>query len=576
MIVASAQQLDITDGVQLRTYYESLRAQLEGERSSWINHWQQLAKFILPRNQKFNYSDSNKGNRLDTSIVDNTATIAHRTLRAGLAASICSPTRKWRTTKTNDLELNKQKEVKIWLEHVDQVVDEALLKSNFYQTAHQHLGDMGLYGTSAFSIMEDEETDFRCYPWPIGSYCLAGNESRRIDLHLRIVQMTVRQIVGEFGFENCSQQVQQMYTTNTGGQKENWYPVVHIVHRSGYLGGKSLLPDQKPWASIWYELGAYGNDAQSKGNYGLLRKSGFYECPIIATRWDVIGEDFYGISPGMDALGDTMGLQHAQKRKMEAIDKMVKPPMVASPSMVNQKMTLLPGDITFADTREGGNGFKPAFEMRFDVADAVADIRDHQRRINDALYVNLFLMLANSDRREVTAEEIRAKQEEKMLVIGPVLERSTDEFLAPAMRRVLGILSRKGKFKAPPEALSGKKITFEFSSILAQVQRMMGVANLDRFMATVGQEAAVNQGIFDLVDLDAVARTYADLLDVPGVTMRDDKEVAAIRQQKQQQAMQAQQAENAQKLAMAAKNLSGTDTSGQNGLTDLIHARTGI
>jgi len=424
--------------------------------------------------------------------------------------------------------------------------------------------------------MEDEETDFRCYPWPIGSYCLAGNESRRIDLHLRIVQMTVRQIVGEFGFENCSQQVQQMYTTNTGGQKENWYPVVHIVHRSGYLGGKSLLPDQKPWASIWYELGAYGNDAQSKGNYGLLRKSGFYECPIIATRWDVIGEDFYGISPGMDALGDTMGLQHAQKRKMEAIDKMVKPPMVASPSMVNQKMTLLPGDITFADTREGGNGFKPAFEMRFDVADAVADIRDHQRRINDALYVNLFLMLANSDRREVTAEEIRAKQEEKMLVIGPVLERSTDEFLAPAMRRVLGILSRKGKFKAPPEALSGKKITFEFSSILAQVQRMMGVANLDRFMATVGQEATVNQGIFDLVDLDAVARTYADLLDVPGVTMRDDKEVAAIRQQKQQQAMQAQQAENAQKLAMAAKNLSGTDTSGQNGLTDLIHARTGI
>ncbi len=283
-MILSKQQVDVNDGVQLRTFYESLRAWMQTERSSWDSHYEQLARFTMPRHQRFNYSNSDRGERLDQSIVDNTGTIALRTLRAGLTAGICSPTRKWYDLKTNDRKLNEQRDVKIWLEQVEQILGDTLLKSNFYQTAHNTFGELGLYGTSAFMVLEDEKDDIRCQPWPIGSYYIAGDASNRIDLHMRVVQMTNRQMVDEFGYENVSQSMQSIYNSNGGGMKEQWYPIVNVIHRSRYFGGKQVIPGDKPWVSVWYEMGSYGNPDQKKSNYALLRKKGYYECPVIYLR----------------------------------------------------------------------------------------------------------------------------------------------------------------------------------------------------------------------------------------------------------------------------------------------------
>ncbi len=295
--VMNQQQIDVKDGVQLRAFYESLRAWLQTEYSSWMAHHGQLARYIMPRHQRFNYSSSDRGERMDQAIVDNTATIALRTLRAGLTAGICSPTRKWFSFQTNDPDLNKKKDVKIWLEEIERIVGETLLRSNFYQTAHTTFGELGLYGTSAHMILEDEKDGIRCQPWPIGSYYIAGDASNRIDLHLRVVQMTNRQMVDEFGYDNVSQSMQSIYNSNGGGLKEQWYPIVNVIHRARYFGGKQVVDGGKPWVSVWYEMGSYGNPAQSKDNYALLRKTGYWECPVIASRWDIVGEDFYGVSP---------------------------------------------------------------------------------------------------------------------------------------------------------------------------------------------------------------------------------------------------------------------------------------
>lgn len=578
LISRSIQQLNIDNGIELRAYYESLRSQLDTEFSSWRDHYRLLARFVLPRQQRFNYSDVDNGKRLDLSIVDNSATLALRTLGAGLMSGTCTPTRTWFSLLTNDDKLNKQRDVKMWLETVEDILRKALLRSNFYQTAHGTFRELGLYGTSAYQILEDEKDDVRCYPWPIGSYYLSGDDTNRIDLQMRIVQMTVRQIVDKFGYANCSSAVQSLYDSNAGGVKEQWFPIVNVIHRNKYYG-EQVAAKFKPWVSVWYEMGQYGNiDVGSKTkDMGCLRRGGFDENPNITPRWDVIGEDFYGVSPGMDALGDTMSLQWLQKRKSAAIDKMVNPPMVASPTMVNKKMSILPGDVTFVDTRENGHGFKPAFEIKYDISASLEDIREHKGRIDESFYKNLFLMLAGDERnRQVTAEEIRARQEEKMLVLGPVLERSNGEFLEPTIFRYLAILGRKGKIPPPPEALRGKMIRVEFTSILARAQKMLGVANIERFLGLVGNEAAVNQGIFDIVDLDESARLYADLLNVPASMIRDQEMVDAIRARKERQMLAQQQAENAQKMAMAAKNLSETDTTNQNGLTDLIRGQTGI
>ena len=104
--------------------------------------------------------------------------------------------------------------------------------------------------------------------------------------------------------------------------------------------------------------------------------------------------------------------------------------MLANPALMGLKLSTLAGDVTFAETRENSPGFKPAFQIQYQLEHAVADIKETQARIRSALYTDVFLAMLTSDRREMTAEEVRAKSQEKLSLIGPVLNRNDDEILA--------------------------------------------------------------------------------------------------------------------------------------------------
>jgi hypothetical protein len=55
----------------------------------------------------------------------------------------------------------------------------------------------------------------------------------------------------------------------------------------------------------------------------------------------------------MLALGQVKALQVEQKRKAQLIDKATNPPMVAPTSLKNQRVSLLPGDVTYLDVLSG-------------------------------------------------------------------------------------------------------------------------------------------------------------------------------------------------------------------------------
>jgi hypothetical protein len=67
-----------------------------------------------------------------------------------------------------------------------------------------------------------------------------------------------------------------------------------------------------------------------------------------------------------------------------------------------------------AATRAGwrSQSFRPAIDVRLDLGALAADIAEVQGRIKEAFYANLFLMLAESDRREITARDRRAARGE--------------------------------------------------------------------------------------------------------------------------------------------------------------------
>jgi hypothetical protein len=153
-------------------------------------------------------------------------------------------------------------------------------------------------------------------------------------------------------------------------------------------------------------------------------------------------------------------------------------------------------------------------------------------------------MLASSDRREFTATEIAERKEEKLLALGPVLEQLNQDLLDPLIENTFNIMLQQGLLPEPPEELQGMALKIEYTSIMAQAQKAIGISGLDRFIQ---------------VDADEAIDLYGDMTGMPPTLIRDDDKVAAIRQQRAQAQAKQAAAENAQMTAQSAKTLSETN-----------------
>jgi hypothetical protein len=290
-------------------------------------------------------------------------------------------------------------------------------------------------------------------------------------------------------------------------------------------------------------------------------------------RWDAIGEDIYGSgSPGMDALGDSKAIQKLERQKAEAVDKVVRPPMKAPVSAKTQRLSMLPGDVSYVDETASGAKYEPAIKVPPDSIAAVeGSIREHEHRIEETYYMNLFLMMAmDSAQQPRTARDIAERSEEKMLMLGPVVDRDQDEVLDPLHNRVARILARRHKLPPVPASLQGQRIKVQYISIMAQAQKLVATAATERYLSIIGSTSAINKEILDIPNFDKMMRNYAEMLGLKPDEINAEDVVKMLREARAQQTAQAQALAAAQQTAETAKVASQADTSGDNVLTRLM------
>jgi hypothetical protein len=302
-----------------------------------------------------------------------------------------------------------------------------------------------------------------------------------------------------------------------------------------------------PYASVYWEPGA-----QDVGG-GILEDSGFLDCPIIAPRWEVISTDDYGIGPGSDALPDIKALQLEQTRKLEAIDKKVRPPMKGPTSLKNARASLLPGTITYVDD-PNGQGFTPAMMVDLNLNDLREDMNEGRERIRQTFFADLWLMISQMEGIQPRNQfEIAERKEEKLLMLGPVLERVQNEMLGPVIERAYEILSRRGMLPEEPEEIQQAGLQIEYTSILAQAQKAVATGAIERTVAFVGNLAAAAPQTLDKVDFDQAVDEYAELLGTPPSMIVSDERVKAIRAEREEEAKQQQRMQQMAAAAPAAK-----------------------
>jgi hypothetical protein len=552
-----------TEMMTLRQQCDDRLVGLRSDRYSWWVHWRELADYILPRRYKWliTPNQANRGSPINQRIIDSTGTIAARVLAAGMMAGITSPGRPWFRLTLSDKRLSDNQEVKQWLSVVRDLMLEVFAESNFYNALATMYQDLAVFGTAPMIMYEDFEDVIRCYNPCAGEYYLSNGPRGNVDTLYREYVKTVLQVAEEFGLENCSPTVQSAIATG-GAQLSQEIVIAHAIEpNSPLIAGLPQLKGYK-YREIYWEYG-------SGQNY-ILRVKGFHECPFNAPRWDTVGNDAYGRSPGMDALGDVKQLQVQQKRKAQAIDKMVNPPMIADVALKNEPASLLPGGVTYVPSVASGVGFKPVYEVKPELQYMTEDMREVQGRVRTTFFYDLFLMISQLDTVR-TATEIDARREEKLIQLGPVLERFEGEALDPAIGRTFNIMHRAGMLPPIPDVLRGQNIQAEYVSMLAQAQRAAMTAGMERFAAFVGNIGAVKPDAYDNVDTDEMIDIYADRLGVDPKIVVPFAKVQKIREERaRQQAEQQMQVQAAQAVA-GAKVLSETDVGGgQNALQRMI------
>ena len=552
--------------------YQLRKSALWNERSTWIKRYQDITDFLLPYSGRYFANDRNRGDRTFNHIYDSEATRALRILTSGMMAGMTSPARPWFRLAISDKQLMESEPVKQWLFAVTELMREIFSKSNTYNALHSVYKELGAFATAASVVEADYDTVIHHTVLTAGEYALAANDRGYVDTLIREFDMTVGQVVSKFVYRGnrankpdwsvVSQNVKSLWDTN---KQDAWITVNHIIQPRTDRDIRSRDAKQMRFESCYFE--ANGTDDK------LLRESGYNRFPVLAPRWDVSGGDIYGNGPSFDALGDIKQLQQEQLRKCQAIDYQTKPPLQAPASMRNKMGSMLPGGIVYVPPGQNAERITTAFDVKLDLNALREDIVDVRRRINSCFYADLFLMISQDNRATpATATEIAERHEEKLLMLGPVLERLHNELLSPKIDITFDAIMNAGILPPPPQEMQGADISVEFVSTLAQAQKMVGIGSLDSYLGRIGQLAAGSQdaSVWDKVNKDEAIDRYADMFGIdPSVSVGDDK-VEEIRAQRAQ-AMQAQQAAAAvPATAAAAKDLSQADTSGDNALTNIL------
>lgn len=522
----------------------SRRDDLKRLRQPRETRYKDICQYISPFSGRFDVRDHLE-NRNSDLIFDDEAGRSLNILVSGLARGVTSPSTPW--FKVHVPGYDDDLLVKRWCADVEKLLLYVFQQSNTYNSLHMLYRELCLFGSGVDLIYEDDDKILRHHVLTCGEYFLQTNRKGEVDTLYRDFQLTAAQAVAEFGFDKLPKSIQ---TSFKSGSLDEYFSFCHVIEPRLVRDINSPTNVNKPWASYYFCI----DDGDE-----LLRESGFDYFPALCPRWEVLAGETYGISPAMNALPTVKQLQVETEVCSRALELISNPPVQAPMSARQDPISLAPGSVNFTSGSNEEMRIAPILNAVGDINPLANHLMQLKSDIKSDFYVDLFLMVQNSMNDRKTATEIYALQEEKLLVLGSVMERLQHELLAPLVNLTFDLLVKRGLLPPPPQQIQSERIDLEFQSMLAQSQKSVGINNIDRMVSAIQALAGTFPDVIDRVDIDGLVDAYADKLSVDPKMLRSTDEADELRQQRNQAAAQAQaeqqQSEQLQNSAMATNQL---------------------
>lgn len=468
-------------------------------------------------------------------IFDSTAIDAGRIAASGFASGMHPANSIWFGLDVGDESEDERK----WLDMAARTMFDNIHAANFDAAAGECHSDLIPAGWFVLYVAEADEGGYQFEHWPMAEcYIAASKPGRAVDTVYREFELTVEQLVGQYGLKNVSPQVAEKYSQGGSALDEKVWVVWVIEPRALSVVGPAMAKN-KPFASRHHEV----------ATQHMLRESGYDEFPCAIPRWRLIPGTPYATGMGSDALPDIKTLNQIQKLELANLDIAVSGMWKAVDDGVLNPKTVRIGPrkiVMMADTKN--------MEPLVTGADFNVSFAKAERLQASIRKILLADQLTPQDGPAMTATEVHARVQLIRQQMGPIFGRLQAEFLQPLIERCFAIAYRAGVFGPAPESLQDRNFTVKYISPLARAQRLEEVTAIDVFLAGLAMLAEQDPTLLDLVDLEQAQREKAMALGVPAKLIRSTDEVTQRRKQKQEAQESQQQQAQAQQVSMSASD----------------------
>lgn len=539
--------------------FESMKV----EAAHYISSWRSLREYLNPTKGVFSETTPMRGKMIDhKKVLDAYATNSIKKTASGLNSGVTSKARAWFRLVLADSNLMEFPAARLWLDEVQKRMYVILEGSNIYGTFQNVYEEILTFGTACFILLEDSETVIRTRNFTIGEYYLAVDKKGKVNSFARSFDMTVEQLISEFGYEKCTPAIQAQWDSN---QLDVKFRVRHLIEPN--VNRNAMMDDfeNMPFRSAYWVKGDQVAD-------DFLAVRGFKRFVVVAPRWSVPTTDIvYGYGPGWDMLGDVKELQKTKYDKLLLQEKLHNPP-IQSDASVEGHVNTLPGGVTKTSGTVPNAGVRAAYQVDARLDSFIESINECKKSINRHCFTDLFTMLAVLDRGEMTAREVAAREQERIMLMGPILNQLDEEMLSVVIELLFGIMSDNGLLPLPPKEIQEQPIKVQYISVLAQLQRSVGSAAVEKLVGYVASVAEVAPEARDVINWDETVREIGEMEGVPSKIINDELVVEEIREQRAMQQNMAATAEMAKSAADTSKTLSETEMGKGSALDKLMPA----
>lgn len=517
------------------------RKALVQDRQLWEQVWQTIAEYMFPRRSDINEFNA-PGTQKTRKLFDSTAVVAAERLSGAMAGVVTPPTMQWFDMELPELEFLVPKAVLDWIGITGRRVFRDLQNSNFDTEIQELYHDMVTFGTGALFITTNDQDQLSFRALHPGEYAIDTDSDGRVTKLIRDVQMSIREAARRFGIANLSEEMQRKIRENEDVDKEKFLFAQWIIKRNGEEFGFPV--DNFPVASIWVDV----------KQQHITRRSGFDEWPCPVARWNVSSNagEMYGRSPAWTALPDVLSLNKAEEFGLRAWAMSIMPPLLAMHDGVLGKPDLRPARLNFVNQEGALQWFPPGTRLDIETVNR----EDKRRSIWNIFFMDQVQFVPERGKTPPSAEEVRARLNIMLQILGPQLARVEHELLVPVLDRVFGLRARQGKLPPAPQivqdfaAQAGGQLDISFIGPIARAKREVESQAIDEFLNFVGAGSQVFPRMRHVVNEDSMVREKARIKMIPRKILRSRAEVEqmiAAEAEQQQQLLQAQQLESVTK-----------------------------